>query len=277
MPAVFDPFHFLILIAGQRNLRRILRNRTTGEGTTGYALASALDLARWGRFTDAENEWIGRIDLLRKELTDSTDRVSVEDFGAGASALTANHSTGLSSTRTVRSISRRSAISRNWGILLFQIIRHLRPSVCLELGTSVGISASYVGAACALNGTGAVFTLEGAPALAELARRNHATLGLRAVSVVPGRFDETLEKTLSAIDPVDFAFIDGHHDRDATLRYFGRIKPRLSDRAIVVFDDILWSGGMRQAWRKIRTLDGPFATVDLMRMGVLLVKGKVNS
>jgi predicted O-methyltransferase YrrM len=137
----------------------------------------------------------------------------------------------------------------------------------------LGLSASYLGAACALNGSGTVVTLEGASSLAGLAGRNHASLGLDMITVVTGRFDDTLEATLSANHPVDFAFIDGHHDRNATLRYFGQIKPHLSNRAIVVFDDILWSRGMRQAWKEIRRRAESAVTVDLVRMGIYLSEG----
>lgn len=266
--------HTLPFRLGKRRLQRALGIPAGKSSTAGDALLKALRSAILNEHTGDEQDWLGRIEQLRELLTASRQAIQVEDFGAGVSGNSGTSDVDRSLTRTVGEISRTSAISRSWGNLLFQIIRHARPERCLELGTSLGISASYIGAACSLNGCGSLETLEGAPAIAALAKKNLASLGLDMATVVPGRFQDTLDATLAHYRPVDFAFIDGHHDRDATLRYFGQIKPHLSDRAIVVFDDILWSRGMRQAWRKIRTMDGSFATVDLLRMGVLLVKGK---
>ncbi len=259
----------LMLLAGRRNLHRSLHAHSRESSASAHALAAAIDSAQHQTFSGAENAWLGRIEKLRNNLASSQEVLSVEDFGAGKSGnLSVNRSPGSSLVRVVGEICRSSSISRRWGALLFQIVRHLRPAVCVELGTSLGLSASYLGAACALNGSGTVVTLEGASSLASLARRNHASLGLDMITVVTGRFDETLHVTLSANPPIDFAFIDGHHDRNATLRYFGQIKPHLSNRAVVVFDDILWSRGMRQAWKDIRRTAEPAVTADLVKMGV---------
>lgn len=266
--------HNLFFYLGKRRLQRTLGMPTGAPSTTGDALLGALRSAILNEHTRDEQDWLGRIEQLREQLTASRQAIQVEDFGAGVSGHSDKSKVDGSLTRSVAEICRTSSISHSWGGLLFQIIRHARPGKCLELGTSLGLSASYIGAACSLNGLGSLVTLEGAPAIAALAKRNLASLGLNIATVTPGRFQDTLEATVAEHHPIDFAFIDGHHDRDATLRYFGQIKPHLSDRAIVVFDDILWSRGMRQAWRKIRTMDGSFATVDLLRMGVLLVKGE---
>ncbi|MEX1140648.1 MAG: class I SAM-dependent methyltransferase [Bacteroidota bacterium] len=261
---MIESFQSLIFLVGKRSLDRSLRTHPPGSKTAGM-LAAALNAARRRKFSDTETSWITRIEELRERLAASSDQVSFQDFGAGASGATRD----ASSDRTVGEICRSSSITRSWGILLFQIVRHTRPSVCLELGTSLGISASYLGAACILNGRGTVITLEGASSVASLAQKNLVSLGLTTATVIPGRFQDTLESTLTRHRPIDFAFIDGHHDRDATLRYFNQIKPHLSDQAMVVFDDILWSGGMRQAWREIRRNAGSSVKVNLVRMGIL--------
>jgi len=255
---MIESFQSLIFLAGKRSLYGSLRTHSSGSKTA-EMLATALDAARRREFNDAETSWIVRIEELRQKLAASHDPIAFQDFGAGDALA----------DRTVGEICRSSSISRSWGTLLFQIVRHTRPSVCLELGTSLGISASYLGAACILNGRGTVITLEGASSVAALAQKNLVSLGLTMATIIPGRFQDTLESTLTRYHPVDFTFIDGHHDRDATLRYFDQIKPHLSDKAVVIFDDILWSRGMRQAWRDICRNTGSSVTVDLVRMGVL--------
>ncbi len=67
-----------------------------------------------------------------------------------------------------------------------------------------------------------------------------------------GNFSKTLGPALAALRPIDFMFIDGHHDRDATLRYFEQARPFLAPKNVVVFDDIDWSDGMREAWAQIK-------------------------
>lgn len=39
---------------------------------------------------------------------------------------------------------------------------------------------------------------------------------------------------------VDLAYIDGDHEKVATIRYFERIKPHLNPDAVVIFGDISW-------------------------------------
>ena len=47
-----------------------------------------------------------------------------------------------------------------------------------------------------------------------------------------------MELIISEIKPIDFVFIDGHHEEGATLNYFKIIAPSLSYYAILGFDDI---------------------------------------
>ena len=135
------------------------------------------------------------------------------------------------------------------------------------MGTCVGVSAAYIASALKLNDHGRLITLEGSPALADIARDTLQRLDLDRVEDRTGRFSETLDPALKAMTPVDFAFIDGHHDEVATLNYLEQIKPYLADGAVVVFDDIAWSDGMRRAWRQIATA---YTSIDLRNVGVVI-------
>ncbi len=175
-----------------------------------------------------------------------------------------------------------------WARLLFKLIRDFQPSLCLELGTNLGFSAAYQAAALRLNQKGRLVTLEGDPPLASLAERNLRRLNLNQVEprtsppplggtgarvkVVTGRFQDTLEQVLKTQAPIDYAFIDGHHDRDATIRYFQQISPFLSPRAFLVFDDISWSEGMRQAWKHIQKDQRVAFSVDAFAVGFCQMK-----
>lgn len=112
------------------------------------------------------------------------------------------------------------------------------------MGACLGISGAYQAAALELNGAGKLCTMEGAPAFAQVAIGNWKSLGLsERVSVAIGPFHTTLAAVLATGRPVDFCFIDGHHDEAATMQYFEQVLPCLAPAALLVFDDIRWSRG----------------------------------
>lgn len=139
----------------------------------------------------------------------------------------------------------------------------------------MGISASFQAAALKLNGMGKIVTLEGAESLAVLAKEHFHVLGLDNVSVVAGRFQDTLKDILDTCVSVNYAFIDGHHDENATLAYFKQIIPFLSGRALLIFDDISWSAGMKRAWNTIKADERIKISVDLKQVGVCIIDNEI--
>jgi predicted O-methyltransferase YrrM len=118
---------------------------------------------------------------------------------------------------------------------------------------------------------GKIVTLEGAESLAALAKEHFHVLGLDNVSVVAGKFQDTLKDVLDTYVSVNYAFIDGHHDEKATLAYFRQIIPFLSGRALLIFDDISWSAGMKRAWNTIRADERIKISLDLKQVGVCII------
>jgi len=239
-------------------LERKLRVLTQGGGGTADLLREAIRSTKREELSNAEREWVRKIEQLRSSLVSSQTVVRPADYGTGPARA----------IRTVGQICRSSAVSPIWGLFLFNLVRRFRPASCIELGTSLGISASFLGAACELNGHGQVTTLEGDPALVSLAEQNFAALGLSRLSVVQGSFEETLPSVLNRSTSVDFAYIDGNHDEEATKEYFNEIRTRLSAGGLIVFDDILWSRGMYRAWKDISRNPSPSWAMSLGRMGV---------
>lgn len=201
------------------------------------------------------------IEALRARLLKADTSVTYDDYGAGSLS-------DASVTRPLRDICRASAPSHEARIL-FHLIHHFQPEACLELGTCLGISAAYQGMVLARNGKGHLVTLEGGETLAALARQHLAGLNLTTVTVVSGRFEDTLPDVLDTYGPFAYAFVDGHHDPEATLAYFRQLMPYLADQAILVFDDIAWSTGMRSAWRHIMQAPEVILAVDLLAFGVI--------
>lgn len=161
--------------------------------------------------------------------------------------------------------------TRPWGDLLFQIVRVRKPRSVLELGTCVGFSGSYIASAMKMNDNGHLWTLEGMVDSAKVADETFAALGLSdRVTTIVGRFHDTLDKAI-ANGPFDIAFVDGHHEGDATIEYYEKIKPAMAGDAIVIFDDIDWSRGMQDAWKHIRSDKAARDHASVMGWGMLIV------
>jgi predicted O-methyltransferase YrrM len=156
--------------------------------------------------------------------------------------------------------------------LLYLLIRTFKPSVVLELGTNLGISAAYQAAALRRNGHGVLVTLEASPYRTRLAQEVHRRLHLTNVTYVQGLFAETLAPTLRSIGPVDFSFIDGHHQFQPTLDYFDAVWRHSHSSPVFVFDDIRWSAGMAQAWSILSSDSRLTLVVDLDSVGVCLAR-----
>jgi predicted O-methyltransferase YrrM len=243
------------------------------SGSTSTAVVGALKEAARVACDDVEKDWTRQIEAKRAELLTSTQELVLVDYGAGrGDRLTEfNSAEPPRLTRTLGNMTTSSKPPR-WAFLLFRLIRELRPQTCLEMGSCVGISASYQAAALKINGSGQLVTLEGSEVLAERSALTLKELELADLATVRvGQFSETLTETLTQLPPVDFAFIDGHHVESATLDYMEEILSRADTSAVLVFDDVNWSPGMRRAWEKI-VADPRFAlTVDLGAMGLAVV------
>lgn len=197
------------------------------------------------------------VEELRKRLLNDQTVLTIADLGAGSSMHNANR-------RSVASIAHHSAKRKKLGQLLFRIAKEYQPQTILELGTSLGITSSYL----SLAAPGArVITIEGASEVAAVADKNFKDLGIQNISVVQGNFDEVLSGTISEIKKVDLAFIDGNHRQEPTERYFHEILPALHNDSILVFDDIHWSPGMERAWETIKSHPSVRCSIDLFFMG----------
>ena len=201
------------------------------------------------------------IKTLRAKLRASTERVSWEELGAGSHHFPdAEASIG----DLAKHVSRR----HKEGALLYRICQHYQPRNCLELGTHLGISAIYQGLGLE---DSRLLTIEGIPAFAEIARQNFQEMSL-TTEVKVGRFEEVLKNMdLPAFQP-DYVFIDGHHMEEATLSYFHLLLPNMADGGIMIFDDIYWSKGMRNAWQKIVAHPEVSVSLDLFFFGICFIR-----
>lgn len=256
------------IINQRRWLQQEARRLKQSEGEAAAVLVRALEAVSGNDFSPEEKNLIRKIETLRKSLLVSKERIELPDYGAGAVSQQAKNGRRPQTTIGRITISSKSSF---WAGLLFKLIRELRPKTCLEMGTNMGMSASYQASALQLNGAGKLITLEGSQPRARQARKNLDHLRLNNVEIVNGRFQDILPGVLKRCGPVDFVFIDGHHDEEATKKYFLEILPHASGSALFIFDDIAWSEGMKRAWQVIRNHPQVKASADLYVMGICLV------
>lgn len=205
------------------------------------------------------------IESVRKKLLLDNTTITVEDFGAGSRVIGSRQ-------RKIRQIAATSLKPKKYSQLLQRIVQHYQPATILEIGTSLGITTSYLAKATA--GT-TVVTMEGAKEIAAVARDNFNSLDITNVQQVIGNFDDTLPSTLSQLEKVDLAFIDGNHRYEPTIRYYQQILEKLHDHTIIILDDIYWSSEMEQAWQWVKAHEQTRLTIDLFAIGIVVFRPEI--
>lgn len=198
-------------------------------------------------------------EAVRQTLLADHREIQVTDLGAGAKTESSN-------VRKISYIARTSAKSRKWAEVLHKLAAAFQPSVMVELGTSLGISGMYLAAAVP---EGKLITLEGCPQIAAMARENFDRAGIRNAEIITGSFDDTLPQVLENLARVDFAYVDGNHTEEATWRYFSWFKHKSGPDTVLIFDDIHWSEGMKNAWHAICQDPAVTVSLDLFHIGVV--------
>lgn len=208
------------------------------------------------------NPFIVKIEKQRAALETNEQFIQVWDRGAGSRQTD-------KAERSVRQIAKSALKPKKYSQLLHKIVAYYQPTQVLEMGTSLGITTCYLAAAHpALK----VFTMEGAPNVAAVARNTFNEVGLQNIEIIEGNFDETLPQYLSTIDYVGLAYIDGNHRYEPTLRYFESLLTKSNDNSVLIFDDIHWSAEMEQAWEKIKAHPAVTLTIDLFFIGLVFVR-----
>jgi predicted O-methyltransferase YrrM len=254
---VFGILNAIISVRSHRAARRL----ADAENQTERAISLALRKAAGAEpLSNEEKILLERIEQLRWRLADSRIEITVRD-----------------SVQEVGSICRNDALPPAVARILFALIRAVRPSVCIELGTSLGISCAVQSAALSLNGCGHIHTFESASALAARADDNLRSLGYGPdiVTVWPLHFQGPFPAALieaCACGGTGFAFIDADHRGDRLIDNFKRISSIMPRPIVVVIDDIRWSGSMFKAWRSIASDAQVGPTIDLFRLGLVVVR-----
>ena len=205
-------------------------------------------------YTEVEN--------IRKTLLADDRTITVLDLGAGSHINKNNQ-------KKVSDIAAHALKSPKLAQLLYRIVADLQPQNMIELGTCLGVTSIYLQKAAP---EAKLYTLEGSPETAAIAKETFIKAGLNKIELITGNFDDTLPGVIKGLDKVDFVFVDGNHQKDATLKYFEWCLPKVHENTLIVFDDIYWSEGMKEAWEEIKAHPDVKVTIDLFWIGLVYFK-----
>lgn len=163
-----------------------------------------------------------------------------------------------------------SSVSQYWGTFLYLVASGCQARTALELGSCVGISGCYMAASRYCE---RFITIEGSPALAALAEKSLAQVTSNYY-VVNALFDDGLDRILPTLNRgLDLVYIDGQHEKIATIHFFETLVPYLNQECLVVFDDIHWSVDMSETWQILRRREGLTLTINVGQCGVCVWGG----
>jgi predicted O-methyltransferase YrrM len=119
------------------------------------------------------------------------------------------------------------------GRLLYALVRAARPSIIVEFGMSLGISAIHLASAVRDNGSGRVVTTELSAAKVTAAKKTFAATGLDGLITV---LEGDALTTLADLDgPVEFVLLDGW--KELYLPVTRLLEPKLSAGALIIADN----------------------------------------
>lgn len=202
------------------------------------------------------------IEQLRKELLSDKRLIEIQEMGAGSRTHSANE-------RAINQIARSALKSKRLAQVLFRLVKHYQPQTIVELGTSLGITTSYLSKA---NPECSIITIEGSDSIASVANENFQKLNCVNIRQLKGNFDNVLPSVIGQLSSIDMAYIDGNHRYQPTVNYFHQFLPKAHGQTILVFDDIHWSMEMEKAWKEIKSHSSVQYTIDIFFLGFVFFR-----
>jgi len=249
--------------------KKYLHYYLTAANGKGHGVHSpfVFDFIKFVKNDTKQYEAYSKIEARRKALLKDDTVIEVEDFGAGSAVIKTNK-------RVVKNIAQSSLKPRKFAQLLFRMVQYYQPKTIVELGTSFGITTSYLAAG---NNNANVFTCEGAKNIAAIAKQTFPQLDINNIILTEGDFTATLPPLLNQLQNIDFAFVDGNHRKAPTLHYFEQLLKVSNPASILIFDDIHWSAEMEAAWAEIQQNPAVTLSIDLFFIGIVCINDTIKS
>jgi predicted O-methyltransferase YrrM len=204
---------------------------------------------------------LNTFNTIQKSLYSNHNSITITDYGKGSSVFKSNE-------RKVSDIAKIAGISKKRAKLLLRIVEYFNPKNILEIGTSVGLGTSVLSIG---NSEAKIVTLEGCVNTAKVAKELFKTNHLNNIQLVIGNFNETLSDVLNN-KPYDLIYLDGNHQKEATLQYFNQCLETAHNNSIFIFDDINWSQEMQKAWEEIKIHPKVTITINTFFWGMVFFR-----
>jgi predicted O-methyltransferase YrrM len=152
------------------------------------------------------------------------------------------------------------------GDLYAWLVAQRRPETVVEFGAGFGVSGMYFAAALEANRFGHLYSFEIHEGWADIAERTIAKVSNR-FTLTRGAFEDHID---AIAGPIDLAFVDGIHAYDFVIKQWQILQPRMSSGGLVLFDDISYGQGMREAWLEIARSSPVAGAVEFQkRLGLI--------
>ncbi|MGE4287092.1 MAG: O-methyltransferase [Salinivirgaceae bacterium] len=206
------------------------------------------------------------IEKERNSLLNNHSFIPVNDLGTGKTKYKWNR-------RKISKIAKYSLKPARQAQLLFRLVNYFGYRNLLELGTSLGITSSYL---AKTDSRTKLITLEGCANTAGLAHETFKKLHINNAELWVGEFGQTLPQALGKLDKLDFVFFDGNHTQSATLEYFERCLKKTHNETLFVFDDIYLNSEMEVAWQTIKKHPQVRVTLNLFHLGLVFFRKELS-
>ncbi len=209
------------------------------------------------------------VEQYRNSLLKNSETITYTDPGAGTRTPGIQPSPVASpQTIKIKHLAAKSLQKPKYCRLFHRMIRYFDHRSILELGTSFGITSSYMALA---NPKSKIETIEGVAKIAQLAQTGFGKNHLNHIIVShTGLFDDVLP----AIPPgkkYDMIYIDGNHRGEYVKKYVSLLEKHLHPNGVFIIDDIRWSGSMYKAWKEIQKKANVTMTLEMLTMGLVFI------
>lgn len=199
------------------------------------------------------------VESQRKKLLNDHRLITITDLGAGSNV-------NNNKQKKVSELAKNALKSPRLAQLIYRLAHQHRATTIIELGTCLGVTTAYLSVA---KPVAQIVSIEGCPETAKVAQENFEALQLSNVALQVGNFDDLLPIQLKKMELLDFMYIDGNHTKTATLNYFHHCLTKVHEGSLIIFDDIYWSTGMKEAWAEIKAHPQVTVTIDLFWIGLV--------
>jgi len=197
------------------------------------------------------------IEAIRSKLLLTSKKVRLEDYGAAR----AN-----SASKSISQICKTSSQRKGFAQLIHRLAMSSKADHILELGTSLGLTTAYLAKA---RPQAKIISIDGDHELNRIADINLKKLDIQNVKLIVDTFENSLGSALNELQKVDLVYFDGNHEYKATLEYFEGCLNYAHEQSLFIFDDIHWSPGMQNAWKKIKQHPKVQCSLDLYQIGLI--------